>query len=555
MISRDCTWFCLKSVHCRKRMTVDCRMLEGPLRRSDSDRHEEEGVRAPLEFFCAPRLARSPARPLARSLPSVTSLRPATLPAMKILGQDVAVLKNQVVALQQNVLSWLFSFLPINPRTLARRVPRKNEDVCVRIDGPGGMDRLAYVLLSDCSSVSSHRVATVGYNLRDKGLPPPFVPLSQHPEELDRTLPDDAVLVKVHYFSVNYADVTIRWGLYESALRYVGWPIVPGFDFSGVVDWAGKESGFAVGDQVFGFTLFGAYSSLLLVPAAQLRVIPTVAPRPLSMEQAAALPAVAATALHAIAQAGAWPEKLATKNKAALVHSAAGGVGGMLVQMLKERGFYPIVGVVGSSHKVQFCRDLGADYVIDKSKTGGGDGLWREARQVCPDGFVAVFDASGVETLAGSYENLCRCGRLVTYGFHSNLPKASALLSPAEWVRMAWRVAVMPRFDPMALVLDSKVRACVGGRPTPATSLTLFLMLRAGCVGLQPFVLRRRNRAGQGLLHADRGVGGRRQDIRPRLHGRRHEGHCACPRAHPVRQHRGEDRHARQLQRGLHVRM
>lgn len=34
-------------------------------------------------------------------------------------------------------------------------------------------------------------------------------------------------------FSINYADICIRWGLYESALRYVGWPIIPGFDIAG----------------------------------------------------------------------------------------------------------------------------------------------------------------------------------------------------------------------------------------------------------------------------------------------------------------------------------
>lgn len=370
-------------------------------------------------------------------------------------------IQNQLEALKQNLLSWFFSFSPINVRTLTRRQARKDEDVCVRIDGPGGLDRLAYVPLADCESKNrtgnaspstSGRVATVGYNIA--GIKPPFVHLP-HPGQLDR-LPDDTILVKIHYFSVNYADVTIRWGLYESAIRYCGWPIVPGFDFSGVVDWAGKDSGFEVGDQVFGFTLFGAYSSLLLVPAKQVRKIPQLLggkAKTLSLESAAALPAVAATALHAISQAGAWPEKIATKNRAALVHSAAGGVGGQLVQMLKEVGFYPIIGVVGSAHKVQFCRDLGCDYVIDKSSTRN---LWAEAREVSPDGFAAIFDASGVETLAGSYENLSRCGRLITYGFHSNLPKASSLLSPLEWIRMIYRVAAMPRFDPMSLVLDSK---------------------------------------------------------------------------------------------------
>ena len=49
---------------------------------------------------------------------------------------------------------------------------------------------------------------------------------------------------------MNYADVTIRWGLYESALRHVGWPIVPGFDVAGTVEAAGIASGFKTGDQV-----------------------------------------------------------------------------------------------------------------------------------------------------------------------------------------------------------------------------------------------------------------------------------------------------------------
>ena len=80
-----------------------------------------------------------------------------------------------------------------------------------------------------------------------------------------------------------------------------------------------------MGDQVFGFTLFGAYSSLLLVPGKQIRKIPQLlGGKVLSLESAAALPAVAATALHAISQAGAWPEKICTKNRSALVHSAAG---------------------------------------------------------------------------------------------------------------------------------------------------------------------------------------------------------------------------------------
>ena len=33
-----------------------------------------------------------------------------------------------------------------------------------------------------------------------------------------------------------------------------GWPIVPGFDISGEIEWAGVQSGFVAGDRVFGVT-------------------------------------------------------------------------------------------------------------------------------------------------------------------------------------------------------------------------------------------------------------------------------------------------------------
>ena len=43
------------------------------------------------------------------------------------------------------------------------------------------------------------------------------------------------VLVAVSAAGVNFADVIIRMGLYRSAKTYVGWPITPGFEFSGRV--------------------------------------------------------------------------------------------------------------------------------------------------------------------------------------------------------------------------------------------------------------------------------------------------------------------------------
>ena len=54
-----------------------------------------------------------------------------------------------------------------------------------------------------------------------------------------------------------------------------------------------------------------------------------------------------------------------------------------------------VVGVVGSAHKVQAVRDLGADDVIDKSTQN----LWERAKVIAPEGYHIIFDANGVETL------------------------------------------------------------------------------------------------------------------------------------------------------------
>jgi synaptic vesicle membrane protein VAT-1 len=230
----------------------------------------------------------------------------------KVLGQDLLVIQNQLLALLWNIFSWFLEYIPPAIYSRARPSPQSSR-VCISINGPGGLDRLTYQdLPKDC-------IATAGYNL--PGIRSPFV--SEKLCSSAAVYADDHVIVKTSYFSVNYADVTIRWGLYESALRYVGWPIVPGFDFSGKVIWAGSSSGFREGDEVFGFTLFGAYSNRILVPSRQLRHIP----RGITHDIAAAIPAVAGTAIHAVSIAGGWPAmKIFTKNKAVLVHSAAGAM-------------------------------------------------------------------------------------------------------------------------------------------------------------------------------------------------------------------------------------
>jgi NADPH:quinone reductase-like Zn-dependent oxidoreductase len=249
--------------------------------------------------------------------------------------------------------------------------------------------------------------------------------------------------------------------LYESALQYVGWPIVPGFDVAGTVEHvinqqesmslsSGSSSSFVVGDQVFGCALFGAYSTNIMVPSRQLRRIPANC----TMAQAAALPAVSLTALYALYLAGHFPIKpdLKYQNRSILIHSAAGGVGSMLVQMSRILGLHPIVGVVGTSSKVEEATRLGCHVVINKSSQP----LWEVASKTAPQGYATIMDANGVSTLQQSYQHLATTGRLIVFGFHSNLPMGKSMLSPMEWIRMAFKMTFMIRFDPMDLVISNK---------------------------------------------------------------------------------------------------
>ena len=267
---------------------------------------------------------------------------------------------------------------------------------------------------------------------------------------------DELVTVLVTAAGVNYADVCIRWGLYASWKKFGGGrrssaegdaADVPGFEFSGIVEEVGGAVvDFKVGDAVFGVTLFGGYSTRIVVPGHALFALP----RRLTLSQAAAFPCTALTAWYAVCQQA---EPIAAASWV-LIHSAAGGVGSMLVQICKLKG-WSVVGVVGKPHKIQACRDFGADIVIDKHGKSTAN-MWAEIDAYCPDGFAAVFDANGVSTLAGSFARLAPCGKLIVYGFHSMLPRSGGVLTAAHWLGMAWDWLRTPRFNPLDMTAANK---------------------------------------------------------------------------------------------------
>jgi NADPH:quinone reductase-like Zn-dependent oxidoreductase len=253
---------------------------------------------------------------------------------------------------------------------------------------------------------------------------------------------DDEVLVEVSAAGVNFADVVIRQGLYQSAKEYVGWPITPGFEFAGKVSACGPGvSELPAGTPVFGVTRFGAYSSHACVPKHQVFIIPESSR--FSPDEWAAFPTVFLTAYHAMFQ-----NFVRRAGMNVLVHSAAGGVGSALLQLAKVANLRT-VGVVGSTHKIDTAFDCGADVVIDKSR----ESLWARARQICPEGFDVVFDGNGPATLKQSYRHLAPSGKLVAYGFHSMFSKRGGF---PNYFKLALQYLRLPRWNPLKLVNENK---------------------------------------------------------------------------------------------------
>ena len=251
---------------------------------------------------------------------------------------------------------------------------------------------------------------------------------------------EEEVQIDIFAFGVNYADICVRWGIYESAKKFIGWPICPGFEFSGTIKKVGsKVSDFKIGDKVFGVSFFNSYATNVTVPSHQIYKVPSN----ITMEQAAGIPAVFLTAYHALFQ-----NIHIRPNSNILIHSAAGGVGSTLVQMAKLQG-HRVFGVVGNPNKKEFVQSLGADMVVSKKEVSWS----KKAREFSTDGFQVVLDANGAETLGQSYKLLSQMGKLIAYGFHTMLPKDRGTLN---WPKLIFNYLKTPRFNPISMTEQSK---------------------------------------------------------------------------------------------------
>jgi synaptic vesicle membrane protein VAT-1 len=247
-------------------------------------------------------------------------------------------------------------------------------------------------------------------------------------------------LISVRASGVNFADSIARQGLYAAAKGK--YPLVPGFDFAGVIDAKGENTNkFEVGDRVYGFTLFGGYSSHHISKSEFIRKIPDH----LSFVEAASLPTAHLTAYHILHNAAHI-----RPSETVLVHSAAGGVGLALVQQAKL-AHCKVIAVVGNASKLETPRQFGADHVFVHDSN-----LWRKIDKVVPNGIDASFDANGITTLKPAFARLRCGGRLIIFGFAEMLSKNKT----SSILQLAWNYLRIPKFSPFSMT--SKNKALIG---------------------------------------------------------------------------------------------
>jgi len=220
----------------------------------------------------------------------------------------------------------------------------------------------------------------------------------------------------------------------------VGWPITPGFELAGRVTETGEDvQDLRPGDRVMACTLFGAYTTHAVLPEWQV----FRAPEGIGTEQLAAFPATFLTAWYALQQL-AHPRP----GQRILVHSAAGGVGSMLVQIGKHMNC-KVTGVVGGAHKIALVESLGADDVIDRSAVDP----WAALDAAHPEGFDLILDANGADSLRQGWKRLRPGGKLLVYGFHTMLPRQGGR---PNWVKLAWDWVRTPRFSPLDMTQSNR---------------------------------------------------------------------------------------------------
>ena len=265
------------------------------------------------------------------------------------------------------------------------------------------------------------------------------------------------VLIKVRAAGINFADTLFRQGQYMMQPKL---PDIPGFEAAGEIEAVGPGvTNLKPGQRVaaMGSKMYAEYA---LAPATQVIVLPDS----LSFEEGAAFPIQVLTAWHML-----HTSHKTEPGQTVLVHSAAGGVGLVAVQIAKASGAR-VIGTVSSDNKISLVKEHGADEVINYATKDFAE----EAKRLTGGrGVDLILDAVGATTLEKGLTCLAPFGHLILYGRAGGPPEPLNLFRLFEnSVKVSgftlYTVAAVPDVmrrgieESIRLVAEKKVKIVIG---------------------------------------------------------------------------------------------
>ena len=243
------------------------------------------------------------------------------------------------------------------------------------------------------------------------------------------------VLIRVHSFGLNFADVMARKGLYKSSPPL---PAVLGYEVVGeVIKVNNIKNKNLVGKRVLCLTRFGGYAEFVKSKDSSVKIIP----ENLSDGQALSMATQYCTAFLALNKC--------TDLKVSdtiLIHSASGGVGTALTQLAKNKGL-KVIGLTRSAHKVEYLTNIGVDVPIITSERDyfSQIKLNPELKKI-----KAIFNSVGGKTIKRDMGLLDVSGQLVFFGISDRSKYRRGFFFTI------YQLLKIGKFHPVKLLLNSQ---------------------------------------------------------------------------------------------------
>jgi NADPH:quinone reductase len=219
------------------------------------------------------------------------------------------------------------------------------------------------------------------------------------------------VVIQVKAFGLNFFDILQCQGKYQEKPAL---PFTPGAEVGGVIREVGEGVSLTVGQRVLALPLLpnGGFTEAVVVKEEDVFLIPDE----LSYEEAAGMFITYHTAYYAL-HTKAHLQPFETL----LVHAGSGGVGSAAIQIGKALGA-KVIATAGSDEKLEMCRQLGADVVINYREE---DFSQRVKKETAGHGADVIFDPVGGNVFHLSRKCIAFDGRLLIIGFAGgNIPEA-----------------------------------------------------------------------------------------------------------------------------------